>query len=81
MRYLILLFLFACSSKFNSNRTLYHADVKIIKTDGTRDTLSIVYFDYIYYDVETQSIYKKNGSLVEDKVRKYKILKKTQIKL
>lgn len=81
MRYLILLFLISCSSKFNSSRALYHADVKVIKTDGTRDTLSVVYFDYIYYDVETQSIYKKNGSLVEDKVRRYKILKKTQIKL
>ena len=81
MRYLILLFLFACSSKFNSNKALYKADVEIVKTNGIKDTISVVYFDYIYHDMETQSLYKKNGSLIEDQVRKYKIIKKVQTKL
>lgn len=81
MRYLILLFLFACGSKFSNNKALYKADVEIVKTNGTKDTISVVYFDYIYHDVETQSLYKKNGSLIEDNVKRYKILKKIQTKL
>lgn len=81
MRYLILLFLLACSSKFSSNKALYKADIEIVKTNGTKDTISVVYFDYIYHDVETQSLYKKNGSLIEEKVKRYKILKKIQTKL
>jgi hypothetical protein len=81
MRYLILLFLFACGSKFSSNKALYKANVEIVKTDGTKDTISVVYFDYIYHDVETQSLYKKNGSLIEDNVKRYKILNKIQTKL
>ena len=81
MRYLILLFLFACGSKFSSNKALYKADVEIVKTDGTKDTISVVYFDYIYHDVETQSLYKKNGSLIKEGIKKYKILNKIQTKL
>jgi hypothetical protein len=82
MKYTIfLLFLIACSPKYSSNKSLYKAEVEIVKTNGKKDTLSIVYFDYIYHDVETQSLYKKNGSLIEDEVRKYKIIKKIQTKL
>lgn len=82
MRYIIfLLFLAACSTKFSSNKALYKAEVEIVKTNGTKDTLSVVYFDYIYHDVETQSLYKKNGDLIQKEVKKYKILNKTQTKL
>jgi hypothetical protein len=82
MKYIVFpLFLLACSSKINHNKALYKAEVEIVNTNETKDTLSVIYFDYLYLDTEDQILYKKNGDIVKTKVKKYKILEKVQTKL
>jgi hypothetical protein len=82
MKYIIFsLFLLGCSSRINYNKVLYKAEVEIVNTNETKDTLSIIYFDYLYLDTQDHTLYKKNGDIVKTKVKKYKILEKVQTKL
>lgn len=82
MKYVIFsLFLLGCSSRINYNKALYKAEVEIVNTNETKDTLSVIYFDYLYLDTQDQILYKKNGDIVKTKVKKYKILEKVQTKL
>ena len=44
MKYVIFsLFLLGCSSRINYNKALYKAEVEIVNTNETKDTLSIIY--------------------------------------
>ncbi len=79
MRYLLLLLLLGCSPK-SGHKQLYRAEVKIEKLDNSLDTIDIVYFDYIILDLD-HVLYKKDGKIIEKNVKKYKILKKSKVKL
>lgn len=82
MRYIVFMFfLLSCSTRINHNKSLYTAEVEIVKVNGIKDTLSVVYFDYIYLDVKDHKLYKKNGALIQSEVKKYKIIYKTKTKI
>jgi len=67
----------SCATRVNTYKTLYDAEVQIKKYDKTIDTVTIVYFDYIYLDEDI--LYKKGGVFIEDSVKNYKILNRSKV--
>ncbi len=62
-----------CSAKNVGNKSLYIDKLEIVHINKQRDTINVVYFDYIYINQDWDLV-KKDGTLISKSVKKYKYL-------
>lgn len=62
------------------NKTIYSDKLEIIHLDKKRDTINVVYYDYIYIN-EDRDLVKKNGVLISKNVKKFRHLSHEKTKL
>lgn len=67
-----------CYSVYNKN--LYHATISVRKTNESKDTINVVFFDYLEL-TEENTIIKKDGTLVADSVINFTFIKRQKIKM
>ena len=69
-----------CSNKHMGNKSLYLDKLEIVHINKQRDTINVVYFDYIYINQDWDLV-KKDGTLISKSVKKYKYLSHEKTKL
>jgi hypothetical protein len=62
------------------NKVLYLDKLEIVHLNEQRDTINVVYFDYIYIN-QDRDLVKKDGTLISKSVKKYKCLSHEKTKL
>ena len=69
-----------CNRTIVGNKVLYLDKLEIVHLNEQRDTINVVYFDYIYIN-QDRDLVKKDGTLISKSVKKYKYLSHEKTKL
>ena len=62
------------------NKVIYSDKLEIIHLNKQRDTINVVYYDYIYIN-EDLNLVRKNGTLISKSVKKFKYISHEKTKL
>ena len=69
-----------CNPNMTGNKAIYSDKLEIIHLDKKRDTINVVYYDYIYIN-EDWDLVRKNGTLISKSVKKYRYISHEKTKL
>ena len=62
------------------NKVIYSDKLEITHLNKQRDTINVVYYDYIYIN-EDLNLVRKNGTLISKSVKKFKYISHEKTKL
>jgi hypothetical protein len=69
-----------CNRNIVGNKTLYSDKIEVVHLNKKRDTINVVYYDYIYIN-DDWDLVRKNGTLISKRVKKFKYLSHEKTKL
>lgn len=69
-----------CNRNIVGYKILYLDKIEVVHLNKKRDTINVVYFDYIYINQDWDLV-KKDGTLISKSVRKFKYLSHEKTKL
>lgn len=69
-----------CNRSMVGNKVLYSDKIEVVHLNKKRDTINVVYFDYIYINQDWDLV-RKNGTLISKSVKKFKYISHEKTKL
>ena len=75
-----LMIIHTCNRSMVGNKVLYSDKIEVVHLNKKRDTVNVVYFDYIYINQDWDLV-RKNGTLISKSVKKFKYLSHEKTKL
>ena len=70
----------SCNRNMVGNKTTYSDEIEVVHLDKKRDTINVIYFDYICIN-KNRDLVRKNGTLISKRVKKFKYLSHEKTKL